>query len=201
MIFVTVGAQMAFDRLIRAVDAWAGVHPAVSVFGQIGPSAYHPAHMGYARFLEPREFEARFAAAQLVIAHAGMGTIITALELDKPLVVVPRRGDLAETRNDHQLATARRFGGLGFVQVAHDVAELTAHLDRGDYLPARATKAPCTCAGRADDCPFADMLSCVGRRPGMACGHLLAGLHTFIIDGALPPPERGAAAAAHAGTA
>jgi len=36
MIFVTVGAQMAFDRLIRAVDAWAGVHPAVSVFGQIG---------------------------------------------------------------------------------------------------------------------------------------------------------------------
>ena len=32
MIFVTVGYQMAFDRLIEAVDEWAGAHPDAELF-------------------------------------------------------------------------------------------------------------------------------------------------------------------------
>lgn len=134
MIFVTVGAQMPFDRLIEAMDAWAGEHADARVFAQIGTTAYEPRNMDWTRLLDPPEFRERMSAASVVVAHAGMGTILTALELGVPLVVMPRRGDLRETRNDHQVATAERFGALGRVSNAADARELAEHLDRLDAL-------------------------------------------------------------------
>ena len=47
-------------------------------------------------------------AAAAIVAHAGMGTILTALETGKRLLVMPRRAALGEHRNDHQLATVSR---------------------------------------------------------------------------------------------
>jgi UDP-N-acetylglucosamine transferase subunit ALG13 len=58
-----------------------------------------------------------------------MGTIITALEYGKPILVMPRRGDLRETRNDHQVATAERFLEQGRVAVALDETSLAAAMD------------------------------------------------------------------------
>jgi UDP-N-acetylglucosamine transferase subunit ALG13 len=69
------------------------------------------------------------AAADAIVAHAGIGTILTALELGKPVLVMPRRAKFGEHRNDHQLATARRFAELGRVSVAFDETELSARLD------------------------------------------------------------------------
>ena len=57
------------------------------------------------------------SALQVVIAHDEMGSIITALEMGKPIVVMPRRAELGEHRNDHQVAAAapgRAQGGEGF---------------------------------------------------------------------------------------
>ena len=119
MIFVTVGAQMPFDRLVRAVDDWAGRVPA-EIFAQIGPSSLRPRHMAWTRFLAPADFLAQVGAADLLVAHAGMGSIITALEYGKPILVMPRRGELGETRNNHQVATTKRFRGFGRVEVALD---------------------------------------------------------------------------------
>jgi len=58
--------------------------------------------------------------------------------MGRPLLIVPRRAALGEHRNDHQLATARRFAELGSVGVAFDEAELRAGLDGVDRLVARA---------------------------------------------------------------
>lgn len=134
MIFVTVGAQMAFDRMVKAVDAWAAARGRKDVFAQIGPTEYRPAHMEWTAFIEPEDFKRRVAEASVLVAHAGMGSILTALEAGKPIVVMPRRGDLRETRNDHQIATARRFLELGRVAVAFDEHELAAKLDLIDGL-------------------------------------------------------------------
>lgn len=128
-IFVTVGAQMPFDRLVRGVDAWAGANGRRDVFAQIGPDAAEPAHIAWTRFLEPPEFEARVRGASVIVAHAGMGSIITALRFGKPILVMPRREALKETRNDHQVATAERFAAMGKVAVAMDETELPARLD------------------------------------------------------------------------
>jgi UDP-N-acetylglucosamine transferase subunit ALG13 len=137
VIFVSVGTQLAFDRLIAAVDAWAAVSPDREVFAQIGPSRLRPRHIDHAEFISPQECIDRMMAAEGVVAHAGVGTILTALELGKPLLVMPRRADLGEHRNDHQVATARRFAELGKVSVAFDEVDVPVKLDQ---LQAMATR-------------------------------------------------------------
>ena len=129
MIFVTVGTQLPFDRLIGAVDAWAGAGSTLPVFAQIGPSRLRPKNIEYARFISPGECARRMEEASAIVAHAGMGTILTALERGKPLLVLPRRAALGEHRNEHQLATAHRFLELGKLQVAFDESELPSALD------------------------------------------------------------------------
>lgn len=129
MIFVTVGTQLPFDRLMQAVDSWAQAHPDVRVFAQIGPGEYKPQHMEWSAFVTPAEFDEYYAQARAVVAHAGMGTILTALQMAKPLLVLPRKADLGEHRNDHQVATARRFDAMGKVAVAFDESELPDKLD------------------------------------------------------------------------
>ncbi len=125
---------MAFDRLVRTVDAWSGRRGRADVFAQIGPSHYRPRHVAWTPFLEPPEFAAKVRAAHVIVAHAGMGSILSALTAGKPILVMPRRGELRETRNDHQVATARRFAELGRVRVAMDEDELMHQLDQLDRL-------------------------------------------------------------------
>jgi UDP-N-acetylglucosamine transferase subunit ALG13 len=134
MIFVTVGSQMAFDRLINTVDGWASQSRRTDVFAQIGPSTSPPKHIQWTQFLTPATFREYVVKANVVIAHAGMGSIITALELGKPILVMPRRGALKETRNDHQVGTARQFLAQGRIGVAFDEKELVERLNTLDQL-------------------------------------------------------------------
>ncbi|MEM7262700.1 MAG: glycosyltransferase [Planctomycetota bacterium] len=151
MIFVTVGAQLPFDRLVRVVDAWAGETGRTDVFGQIA-NGERPTHMGWADFLEPEDYRKRVIEAEVVVAHAGMGSIITALEFERPIVVLPRLGDLGETRNDHQVATGRRLAEQGLVTATDNEAELRAQLDNLDAVMAQhAERAGTSIGDRASD--------------------------------------------------
>ena len=146
MMFVTVGTQGQFDRLIRTVDELAGGRARTDVFAQIGPSDFCPKHIRTKRFIDPAEFRYYVELANLVIAHAGMGSIITALELGKPIMVMPRRASLGEHRNDHQVATAKRFAEQGRIMVAFNEKELVDKLDQlksfGDAAPLGAKVSP-----------------------------------------------------------
>jgi len=130
VIFLTVGSQMPFDRLIRSVDAWAQRNPEVPVFAQIGDTEFVPVAMQWVRLLSPDDYQRAIDACDLLIGHAGMGTVITAAESGKPLLVMPRRGNLRETRNNHQVATAGWLSGRTGIRVAMDEDELVAELDR-----------------------------------------------------------------------
>jgi len=123
MIFVTVGEQLPFDRLIRTVDECSSL-TGQEIFAQIGETDLRPESIKYKKFLDPDLFKDKFMAAELIIAHAGMGTIITALELGKPVLVMPRQAILGEHRNDHQFATAKKFLKLNYIEVAFDEVEL-----------------------------------------------------------------------------
>lgn len=136
MIFVTVGTQLPFDRLIASVDAWAGETAVSDVFAQIGPGAYVPRHLEFAQFISPAECVERMREADAIVAHAGMGTILQALQLGKPLLVMPRRASLGEHRNEHQSATAERFKALGSVEVADDSETLARKLNTLHVLDA-----------------------------------------------------------------
>lgn len=133
MIFLTVGTQLTFDRMVKAVDTWCKKVPDVGIFGQIsdpGAKGYRPAHFEWQDFIGPEEFNKRFNAANLIVAHAGMGSIISALTASKPIIIMPRSAALGEHRNEHQRATAEKFGRKEGVYVAWDETELAALLTR-----------------------------------------------------------------------
>jgi UDP-N-acetylglucosamine transferase subunit ALG13 len=124
MIFVTIGTQEPFDRLIEAIDLIALEMKEIEFVAQTFRGEYEPKNMKATEFLTPAEFDAYFKKADLVVSHAGMGTIITALVNQKPLVVMPRQLQLKEHRSDHQLATAKNFEKSKGLVVAYDAADL-----------------------------------------------------------------------------
>jgi len=125
MIFLTVGTQFPFDRLVRAVD---GIIDdgliSETLFAQIGESSYKPRNFESAARLEKKVFDERLKQASSIISHAGMGTITMALSNHKPLLVMPRLKRYHEVVNDHQVAIARKFSELGHILVAYDVKDL-----------------------------------------------------------------------------
>lgn len=140
-LFVTVGAQMPFDRLVLAIDAWAVAHPEHQVLAQIGQSELRPTCIRAAHFLSASDFERAYDEADAVIGHAGIGTLFAAMERGKPIVVLPREAARRETRNDHQIATARRFQSVAGVVVAWTELDLPGALDRALALEGEATLA------------------------------------------------------------
>jgi len=137
MIFYTLGTQLAFGRMTEAVDKWCGARGRDDIFGQIsdpGPDGYRPQNFEWTERVAPAEFEDRYNAADFVIAHAGMGSIITAQEKNKLIVVMPRRAHLNEHRNDHQYETVRHLAGRPGLLVAMSDDELPDMLDEAVKL-------------------------------------------------------------------
>jgi UDP-N-acetylglucosamine transferase subunit ALG13 len=124
VIFVTTGSLFPFDRMIRAVDALAPSMPDQRFFAQIGESDFRPQNIAFAKLLTRRDFSAKASEADVIVAHAGMGSVLTALELCKPIILVPRRLELGEHNTDHQMATARWLSDRPGVHVCFDEAEI-----------------------------------------------------------------------------
>lgn len=145
MIFLTIGTHEPFDRLVRAVDDWCvGPGAGQEIFGQITEphaNGYRPKNFEWVSRLSPTDYAARFARADIILSHAGMGSIITALQAGKPIVVMPRRGHLRETRNDHQYTTVQMLGRRPGIYVAEDETRLAETLGRalaeGDHATGR----------------------------------------------------------------
>lgn len=130
-IFVTVGSMLPFDRLIQAMDAWAGDNRHAEVFAQIGESDLCPVHIDYRRFVSPAEYRDRFAASDVIVSHVGMGTVITAFESNKPVVMLPRRPELGEVTSNHQIATSRWLAGRPGIRIVDDERHLPSALASG----------------------------------------------------------------------
>ena len=153
MIFLTVGTQFPFDRLVRAVDqaiASGGVDE--EVFAQIADSAYRPCHFEAVPYLEKDAFDKRMREASCVISHAGMGAITTALDNRKPLLVMPRLKKYREVVNNHQVAIAQNFERLGHLLVAYreeDVSEKIKALRH--FVPVEREKCAAAVVQRISD--------------------------------------------------
>lgn len=141
MIFVTTGTQLPFARLIDAMEALA---PSLNepIIAQVGPDTAVRRHLETHKTLSPARFSALFEEARIIVAHAGVGTILSAKRARRPLILVPRRFDLGEHRNDHQLATAKELEGLTGVRVAWDMDELPDLLKPGAIPPADPAPGP-----------------------------------------------------------
>lgn len=124
MIFVTVGTNEApFDRLLSALEAGVGEEELVV---QHGPSRIRPAGATCVEFLAYDELVDAVRKARVVVAHAGVGSIMTALSLGKRPVVVPRLRRFGEAVDDHQLSLGRRLHESGLVTLVEEPEEVLA---------------------------------------------------------------------------
>jgi UDP-N-acetylglucosamine transferase subunit ALG13 len=130
VIIVTVGMQLGFDRLIRAMDTLAPTL-GMPIIAQTGKGTYRPRNMEARTKIAPAEFEILVGEARLIVAHAGIGTVLTAARCTKPILLMPRRANLEEHRNDHQLATVRKLAGRPGILVAMDETELPERIEEG----------------------------------------------------------------------
>lgn len=132
MIFLCTGTQLPFNRLVSAVDGWVGSGKRTKVVGQLsnlGPGDYHPKNIEFYQMLPKQRFDKFVSDADLIVGHAGMGAIITALVNRKPIIIMPRRAEFEEHRNDHQVATARKLSRFRGVHVAWSEDEMSNLLD------------------------------------------------------------------------
>lgn len=136
MIFLSVGTQLSFDRLVMAIDSWSEKNPDVEIFGQTGGGAYKPKNFNYTEWLNPEEYAFYFDKCGVLVSHAGMGSILTSLLKEKPIIIFPRLVSHGEHRNDHQIATARKFESMRGCYVAYDINSLFTMMDSYESLDA-----------------------------------------------------------------
>jgi UDP-N-acetylglucosamine transferase subunit ALG13 len=131
LVFVTVGTDHhPFDRLVRWIDDWlaAGGKERARCLVQSGTSK-PPLHTEFDQYFGYQQMETFLSEAAAVVCHGGPGTVMMARWAGKRPIVVPRRHDLGEHVDDHQVAFARRIAVEGEIALAEDEAALMACLE------------------------------------------------------------------------
>jgi beta-1,4-N-acetylglucosaminyltransferase len=123
LIFVTVGLMYGFENLIKEMDKIAGMIEEKVVM-QIGNTSYEPKYAEYFRFASKTEIDGLYNDARVLVCHAGVGSILTALQYNKPVIIVPRKKKDGEVVDDHQLEIAREWEKDGRITTVHDISML-----------------------------------------------------------------------------
>lgn len=113
MIFVTVGTdEHDFSRLIKEVDK---IAPKIDddFIVQLGYTKYEPENCDFFHFTSLEKIEELNKKSDIIITHAGAGSIIKALKRGKKPIVVPRRKKYNEHINDHQLDLMKKMSSAG----------------------------------------------------------------------------------------
>lgn len=113
-VVVTLGTMRDY-RFTRLVERLRAVLPQVmepdgDVLWQLGGTPDDGLPGRVVAFMPRDDLCAEVAVADLVVAHSGIGSALTALECGKRPVLVPRRRSLGEHVDDHQQLIAQELG-------------------------------------------------------------------------------------------
>ncbi|GAA1384419.1 glycosyltransferase [Pseudonocardia kongjuensis] len=128
---VTVGAMqdVGFRRMIEACKN--GLPAGYDVFWQVGPTFVEDLEIEYQRYVPAGDLQSMIAARSVVIMHAGVGSILSALEAGKIPIIFPRYESHEEHVDDHQHQIARHLDSLGLAITIWEGNNLTsAHLEQ-----------------------------------------------------------------------
>ena len=143
MILVLLGTQNnSFKRLLdeiqRNID---NGNINVEVVVQKGYTKFESKDLKLYDHLSVEEIKELIKKADLVITHGGVGSIITAINLDKKVIAVPRLGKYNEHVNDHQMDIIDAFNEKGYIIGTHGVEDLESALKRAkECIPVKYEK-------------------------------------------------------------
>ena len=125
-VLVTVGTTR-FDSLIKYIDE-VFIDSGIAFTFQIADGKYEPVNFPYFTF--SNDIETHYHGSDVVICHAGAGTIYKLLEIKKKIIIVPN----TERRDNHQLDIAEYMGGNGYALTVTDFSFLKGAIEKISHL-------------------------------------------------------------------
>ena len=109
MIFVTVGThEQPFDRLLKCIDNMIeNGQIKEEVIVQKGYTDYEPKNYKAEKLIPFEQMQENIEKARIVITHGGPASFIAPLSIGKIPIVVPRKAELNEHVNNHQVEFSR----------------------------------------------------------------------------------------------
>lgn len=122
--FITLGnAHQSFARLLNAVAPLLSSLPQPVVI-QYGYTQFQSEQAESFAFVEAERFALEVARAEVLIMHAGAGSVIHALGAGKVPIVAPRLAVYGEHVNNHQLEFARELAKMERIVLLEDMTRL-----------------------------------------------------------------------------
>jgi beta-1,4-N-acetylglucosaminyltransferase len=118
-IFVTVGTT-AFDSMVKALDSYFSEHPEYEVTYQIADGKYLPKCGQF--FGRAEDVNDYYNNADVIITHAGAGTIYKLLEMSKKIIAVPN----FERIDKHQVDISTYMEDNRYLLVCWDVSKIAS---------------------------------------------------------------------------
>ncbi len=154
MIFVTLGTHYhPFPRALDVVEPLAIDHEMVVQHGHTPP---RPPRSGWrwVEFLPYEEVANLMHEADVVVSHAGVGSLFTALGVRKTPLVVPRLRRLREHVDDHQLQLAKKLAEANSIVLyrqGDDIRALAEAAYHSEWIPESGTSALKLAVGAATE--------------------------------------------------
>ena len=141
MILVILGTQdKKFPRLLEAVQKQidlGNIDKREKIIVQAGSTKFNSKDMEVYDYIDVEEFEELIEKANLIICHAGVGTILTALNKNKKIIAAARLKKYGEHVNDHQVQILENFKKSGYILALEDFDKLDVLIKESkDFVPA-----------------------------------------------------------------
>lgn len=127
MILISLGSsQFDFSRLLKAVEKLVegGVIKDAEINAQLGTTKYDSKYMNCFSMVSDFEFKKMVSEADVIITHAGIGCIMSAIRQGKKTIIFPRLEKYSEHLDNHQLEIAKAFSKQGYLLLATSENEL-----------------------------------------------------------------------------
>lgn len=113
MILITLGTQnQHFKRLLDYVEK-SNIKDEIIV--QAGATPYKSKKMKIFNYIDYDKMQEYIEKADLIITHAGTGSILTPLKCNKKVIVCARKAELGEHADNHQFELVKIFCDEGYV--------------------------------------------------------------------------------------
>lgn len=126
MILVTLGTQdKEFTRLLDALSkVIKNKKIKEEVIVQAGYTKYSSKDMKIFDLISPEELESLIKKCDLLITHGGVGSILTGIKNNKPIIAAARLKEYKEHTNNHQKQIIKEFEERGYLLELKDFDKL-----------------------------------------------------------------------------
>lgn len=126
MILVTLGTQNRdFSRLLDEIEKQIkNKNIKEKVIVQAGYTKYNSDNMEIFDFISSDELEKLVKKCRILITHGGVGSILTGIKNNKPIIAAARLSKYKEHTNDHQKQIIKEFEDEGYLLELRDFQKL-----------------------------------------------------------------------------